>query len=190
MKKNFKAAHGAPIRDSDAKLIGTFLEKEFPDGHTPKEMVEAARPSRSPIHQYFEWDKSKGFEMYLLGRARCLVAWVAVSFEGEEAPIRAFHSVVIDDHRKYVSHEKAASDEPLWQQVVLDAKKQLYMWRDRYSLYKEFSEIIEGINNLEKKESKKTWQERRKNQSKKLKNKKNPSKSPSQGLPSRPLASL
>lgn len=56
---------------------------------SPSELVEAARPKKSPIHDAFEWDNLKAGEQYRLLQARTWIRKVEVIVE--ERPERLIH---------------------------------------------------------------------------------------------------
>lgn len=55
---------------------------------TAEEVLEAARPSASPLHGFFEWDDSKAAEAHRLEQARDLIRRVKIELEFEERVIQ------------------------------------------------------------------------------------------------------
>lgn len=56
----------------------TALEKKH-GTLTPDIVVSAARPPKSELHDWFEWDKDKNAHSYLLIQARNLIRYVTIS---------------------------------------------------------------------------------------------------------------
>lgn len=146
----YKAADKTQFTDKDAQLIGTFIEKTFPNGVKPKELVDAARPRSSPIHKYFTWDDSIAAENYRLQEARKLVSCLIV--EIDDRPMRAFHNVRIEKLGKtYVNFRTASANEDLWDQVIAQALNEVRIWKQKYQTYQQFKPIFMGIQKVERK---------------------------------------
>lgn len=146
----FKAAIGTGFNDKDAQIIGKFIEKNFPDGVKPKELVDAARPTTSPIHEYFEWDDAKAGESYRLQQARQVISCLVVEYE--ERPVRAYFNVRLRDvGRTYLAVERVGADEELWDQVINDALKEVKIWESKYKTYKQLKPIFSSIRKVERK---------------------------------------
>jgi hypothetical protein len=140
-----------------AQVVGEVLEQiEAARGEiTPRAVVEEARPVKSPIHSFFEWDDSKAADKYRDEQARALVACVVVraldGAESKSAP-RAFVSLSSDDGRSYLGIVSAMSDSEKRAQILSRARKEIEEWRDRYRALEEFSRLFKVIDKLAVKE--------------------------------------
>lgn len=155
----YKAASGAGFSNRQAQKFGTFLEAKVGLGErpvTPAEIVDAARPKRSPIHNAFTWDDQVAAERWRLDEARHLVQHLVVSVpweDGTETRVRAFHSVTVagEDEdgplsRGYVSGEVVWSSPELTDQVVTRAFRELRGWTDRYRTYADLGHVVAHID--------------------------------------------
>lgn len=135
----YEAAAGATFNNKQAQVIGEILEGmgEF----TPADVVEAARPKKSPMHNCFEWDDTKAAEAHRLNQARHMVQRIRVVVKTERSdarPVKAYHSVVVmaDDGqsgtRRYVSTATISHDTDLSEQVVVQARCELETWKKKY----------------------------------------------------------
>lgn len=160
--KKFIAREKGILTDNDAKLIGRFIEKNFPNGEvTPEELVQAAKPRTSPIHRFFSWDDIKAAALYRLQQARNIIGSIYIEYE-DGPDIRAYHHVVIDDEAKYVQHHKTLASAHLWEQVVDKALKELEFWKLRYGQYKQLSGLTKMIESGVKETQWKLKQKKRK----------------------------
>lgn len=153
----YSARANTPFRDKDAKIIGRFLDEQFPEGsYTPEEVVELARPKNSPIHKYFEWDDTRAAYLYRLQQARKMINCVVEIIDDITAPKAV--SVVLsadgeDSHRAYVNSRQARKSPELWEQVLKSAAADLIAWKRRYEVFKQLKElrpVIASVKKLEK----------------------------------------
>jgi hypothetical protein len=156
--RTFKAAAGAGFSDADAERFGKFLEGKLGLGSrpvSPEAIVEAARPTRSPLHRQFTWDDTEAATRYRISEARHLVTHIVVATplaNGGQASVRAFHSVATDSvdpdvtARGYVS-ERVVWTHPEWSaQVVARARAELRGWQRRYATYEELQHLMGAID--------------------------------------------
>ena len=110
MTKKFKARTGAPFSVKDAQKIGEELEliKSKTDLN-PENVVERAKNPKSVLHNYFEWDDTKGAEQYRIQQARNIVNHVVevIVIRGENIEQRAFFNVDKQGANVYVTLTEA-----------------------------------------------------------------------------------
>ena len=146
-RQKYRAAKGARFNDKMAEVLGEILEK-FGDALTPEQLVEIARPARSPIHKLFTWDDTKAAHEYRVEQARNHLRHIEVVIihEGKTRNTRAYHAVVIDvdepNEKQYVTHAAIMKSPELSRQVVKQASKELKVWRTRYT---DYSAIFGGV---------------------------------------------
>lgn len=147
MKKNkYRSTGNSPLTDKKAQLLGSFIEKNFPDQKvSPHELVEKAKPKNSPIHNLFEWDNTVAGEKWRAHQARMYLACVVVVTTAGDSKAY-FNVTVTNGERTYVSSEKAMSEADLWQQVIEDALAELVLWRRRYESYKQLKPMHKVID--------------------------------------------
>lgn len=82
------------LPEEEVQVVGEFLEelKEKAEKLDSATVVDAARPKKSPIHKYFDWDDSKAAELYRRQQAIHLIHSINVVIENEgvEHEVRAF----------------------------------------------------------------------------------------------------
>jgi hypothetical protein len=116
---------------------------------TPELVVDAARPQRSALHDYFEWDDAIAGEAFRREQARHLIKSVRVSYttpSGEVHDVRAFHALRDEDepgkHYEFFSAEDVASD-PLRRGLLLrDMERDWFALRRRWESFSEFWSLI------------------------------------------------
>lgn len=97
MSAKYKAKPGSTLTDKQAQVVGRVIEElEARDGVcTPAALVEAARPTKSPIHKLvFNCDERTAAARYWLERAghliRSVVINVKVQPHAPQVPTRVF----------------------------------------------------------------------------------------------------
>lgn len=122
---------------------------------TPAAVLMDARPKKSLLHDYFEWDDGKAAEHYREQQAGYLIRSLVVrvvEVKGKSAargPVRAFVSVQANDKRGYVGVVEALSNTKMREQVLNNAMTELQGWRQRYNDLSEFSKIFRAIDNVQ-----------------------------------------
>lgn len=145
----------AHIRDGDTELVGMELQA-LAERHgqqiAPDAVVEAARDPQSAMHRYFEWDDTAAAAAFRLVQARKLIASIEVKVitkpgpNPETAYMRKFHHVRTSEptevaESRYVPLEVVTSRESYLNQVIANAERELYGWRERVRTYQSFKEF-------------------------------------------------
>ncbi len=145
-----------PGANADAKAVGEhleFLRKQFKGELTPKDVVDDARHDNSPLHSFFEWDDSVAAEAHRLSQARGLIRSVVAIYVSEEKPAvrtKAFVHIPEPSAPHYRAADHAMSLEKTRKMVLQRAWQELQSWRQRYKDLKEFSDLFEVIDEVEK----------------------------------------
>ncbi len=138
--KKYKFRENSPYKKENAALIGKFIEENFPNGNpNPKEILEIARSTRSPIHKYFDWDDTAAAEKYRISQARDLITALYVEIDGGPR-MRAYEKIRLEENgpKQFLSLEQIAQAPSLVSQVVERAKSDLLFWKTKNENYKEF----------------------------------------------------
>lgn len=126
-------------------VVGKFLTqiKKQTGSLTPPVIVDAARPKKSPLHRYFEWDNSRAAERWRIQQARLLVcSVVTVSVDGEETtPVRSFISL----NDNYEMLEVVMSDEQMRQQAIYEVNVVIKNLKEKISSFREFADVLEAL---------------------------------------------
>jgi len=155
VKKIYKASKGAQFNAKKAQVYGECLDKISEKNNntiTPYYVIEEARSPRNPLHEVFDWDDNSAAEKYRLEQARHLINHlvVEVRYDHTKKEQKAFFNVTDrinedDSERVYVNFERVLSDPEKREQVVGNALKELYYWKEKYNDYKEFGKIFMAI---------------------------------------------
>ncbi len=115
---------------------------------TPAMLVLDAKKKSSPIHSCFTWDDKEAGKLRRLDEARYLLRTVTVEVETDDEPIitRAFVSVSEDS--EYTTIEAAMADEDMRLQLLMQAKKELRSFKQKYAQLKELSQVFEAISKI------------------------------------------
>ena len=145
-----------PGAHMDAGEVGSHLELLRQEQHgelTPEDVVKDARNPNSPLHSHFEWDDTRAAEQHRLNQARNLIRSVVAIYTSDKKPaqrVRAFVHVPEKGAPHYRSTDHAMSQTKTRNMVLRRAWRELKAWRDRYRELKEFSALIETIDETEK----------------------------------------
>jgi len=159
--KIYRAKKGSLLTDKKARIYGRCLEKieKKKGGITPQDVLEEGESARSPLHSYFEWDNKIAGEKYRLSQASHLLRSIEIEIKisDKNRRTRAYLNVKIscpDTDRMegvYVNLKKALTEPEYRKQVLQNAVKEIDLWKQKYSVYNELSEIFEAIGKVKKK---------------------------------------
>lgn len=140
----------------DAKAVGAHLEmlrKQVQGELTPKDVLDDARHDNSPLHSFFEWDEGAAAEAYRLQQARGLIRSVVAVYVSDDKPAvrtRAYVHVPEPGAPHYRDSGHAMSQSKTRKMVLQRAWRELQAWKTRYKDLKEFSDLFEVIDEVEK----------------------------------------
>lgn len=116
---------------------------------TTEDVVAAARPADSPLHDYFEWRETQAAAKYRLEQARRVIQRYRVEFISPKQitrSVRGYASVKRTDdggeRRVFVSVRTALADEDLHSQILADLRRDVNALRRKYAHLEEFAEIL------------------------------------------------
>jgi hypothetical protein len=169
MKTVFQFRPGCHL-SGDAQIVGNRLESIRTKCNvlTPDVVLDDARKSKSPLHQFFEWDDSIAAEQYRLRQAGHLIRSISVTFEdmadeperqvtlagiSEPAPeiraVRAFLAVQIEDGTNgYVGTREAMSDPEMRRQVLERAHRELSSVGQKWRDVSELTEVFMALDRV------------------------------------------
>jgi hypothetical protein len=139
----------------DPQRVGEAIEEIRRVAGTigPREIVDAARPSDSVLHSYFDWDDSSAADAYREQQARHLLRSITVvQAEGIDvkAPVRAFVALrmaaqdadedgEVEGSGSYTSISAAVRVVRYREQMMRDALRDLDAYRMKYQLLSDIS---------------------------------------------------
>ncbi len=120
----------------------------------PKDVLEAARPESSPLHEDFDWDDGEAAEKYRLWQARQITTTFKVIIEGNE--VQQFHNVIVkinnEPVRGYSDIRTILKSEDLTNQLLQASVREIRAWQQKYKELKKAKEMVneEAISRIEK----------------------------------------
>lgn len=121
----------------------------------PDQVVEAARPAKSPLHRYFEWDNTKAAEAYRIEQARLLmrVAVEVIEVNGEKRDVRVMVSLKGDqrDEGGYRIMSVVMTSKDLRAQLIEDALADMEVFRAKYKELRELGVVFDAIESAKSK---------------------------------------
>ena len=124
-------------RQLDAQKVGEALSK-IGDGNAfsakPEQIVESARPARSPLHRAFDWDDTVAADKWRLSQARHLVASIITEIDTKDgsAEVRAFVSVKGRQGFEYQRIDRIMGDDDARIQILRNALDDIRAYQNRY----------------------------------------------------------
>ena len=144
------------IKGLSPQIAGEQIAKiiQANNGHIkPVDVVESAKPVRSPLHNTFDWNDRSAAEKYRVEQAKYILRQlVIVRIQEDDEPIiiRAFVSVRDeDDSPVYTSIDRAAQNPEEWEYVINQAYEELQAWKEKYRTLRQFETVFEAIESLE-----------------------------------------
>jgi len=153
--KVFYWSEGPRKTHDNAQVVGDFLESLSKGNNgrlKARDVVDAARSRKSPIHDEFEWNDTKAAESYRLSQAGDLLRHIKVHYITEDNQKidlgRSWVNIETDDDqgRSYLPKLKVLNDDILRARMVDDALVQAGLWKKRYKELNELSRIFESID--------------------------------------------
>src|SRR6185437_1323639 len=156
--KDWYAEAGSRYSNKDAAKIGPALQTLSEEGAvTPRDVVDAARSSNSPLHDYFEWNDKKAADLFRVEQARNMLRSIRVRYIEDGAPkeARAFQVVSgtgwKDEPRQYRSFEVLYGDSAFAANMMDNAIADLATFKRRYEPYVDlwirFGDLFQGVMN-------------------------------------------
>ena len=137
-----------PTSKIKANDVGKILEKlDRTHGRaTPEAILKEAKPKNSPIHNWFEWDNTEAARKHREWQARSLVQQITIIYKntGKTKPqtVRAFVSIVENNHRHYVSTARVLSNIDLRNQAIDDVEDQIRYCENKLKAFNGFSRAL------------------------------------------------
>ena len=139
-----------------ASVVGREFEKiEKRDGGlTNKNVLDAARPVKSPLHKAFEWDDAKAAEAYRLTQAGAMIRNLTIVVEEPEMKeaktVRAYVNISEKREGVYVNIISSLSEKSSREKLLSDALKELSAFQRKYQTLSELAEVFKAISEVEK----------------------------------------
>jgi hypothetical protein len=127
----YQPRKGSHINKKDAVIIGKRIEdltKMYQGEITADVLVDDARPVKSPLHKYFDWDNSTAAEKWRLQQARVLMgSIVEVTYiKGDKKESRSFYNVTNKQGKPvYVTLSTVSKNKPYITELLENAQERI-----------------------------------------------------------------
>jgi len=125
-----------------AQLVGAELAKleiRKKGVLVPKDVVSAAKPEGSKLHQCFQWNNKKAAEAHRLNQASEILRKITVEYsdtKGEKQTIRAFVNIQTDGGNYYCHTRRLVGDIDLQENVLGQIQAALIAIKNKFAQYK------------------------------------------------------
>lgn len=151
---------GKPVKKPVLQELERIRQKD-PDGILhPEEVVEAAAPESSPLHDYFTWDDTEAARQHRLNQARHLIRVTVTVLPGTNTQTRAYVSLSVDRPPREVGTVTGGggfrdvvtvlSNEDLRRQLLQDAIKDMTNFQNKFRTLEELSEVFSAMSKTQK----------------------------------------
>ena len=146
----FKFRAGAHL-NGDAQVVGEALMsvREARGRLVAQDVVDIARPPKSALHQFFEWNDALAAEQHRLAQARLLirsVVLVETAEHGEITPIRAFAKITTEEINSYEPITMVMADKHLREAVLREVRSEIKSLRDKVSTFEELGQVLSALD--------------------------------------------
>ena len=115
----------------------------------PVDVVNAARPVDSPLHEYFEWDDGVAADAYRIVQAQLLLrvtVTMLAGANGEMTNVRAF--VSLTSEQGYRSTVDVLADTSHRSQLIADAMRDMQIFKRKYGHLKELADVFAAMEHV------------------------------------------
>lgn len=156
----FEFAEGARFqagKHPDANIVGAHIEMlrgKFKGELTPEDILVDAKHDNSPLHSFFEWDDSAAAHQHRLAQARGLIRSVVAIYVQPDKPAvrqKAYVHIAQGDTSHYRETSHAMQVKSTRDIVLKTAWREFQAWRNRYKDLKEFSNLFDAADDVERK---------------------------------------
>ena len=115
----------------------------------PQDVVEAAKPQASPLHNRFEWNNTAAARAFRLWQARQLISICVHVEPGITDPIPVFCSLSTDRAKGgYRATATVMSDAEMREQLLQDALHELNVFQQKYARLRRLAEVFAAIRRV------------------------------------------
>lgn len=147
-----------PNETASLEEILTGIAKRHGGTLTPEQVLAAAKPKSSPLHQHFQWDDTEAAKQYRLIQAGQLIRRVRITYaptENKEFRVRAFVNVTPETTTEdenprghYVPFHTAIAVPSYREQLLANARRDAETFKAKYSTLEEVLPIIQAIDSI------------------------------------------
>ena len=126
------------------------LEKRLGRYPQPKDILQAARKPKHPLHSAFDWDDAEAAQQYRLGQARGMIRSLRITVvhgQREETTVTAVHV----PRTGYRPIAEVAANPLMMNEVLKTVRSALRSWRERYARIQGATELLDALEEVLKK---------------------------------------
>ncbi len=119
----------------------------------PEDVVEYAKDENTDLHSRFDWNDDIASVKWRLHQARNIIRMVVIVEENTKESYRMYVSLNDDRDSEtggYREIYSVLSDKELRNQMIVEAKQELDIFRNKYSALEELKTVFEAIDKLNK----------------------------------------
>jgi hypothetical protein len=130
-----------------AVALGETLDalKKSKGKFAARDVVNAARPTASPIHDLFEWNDAQAADKFREEQARGYIRSLVIVVEGRKGEVTMPVAVSFGSGDGYTSTEVVMSSAQLRARLIQQALDEAEAWRDRYRHLRELGSVFASI---------------------------------------------
>lgn len=115
---------------------------------TPENIVDYARDEGTELHKCFQWDDAKAAENWRKQQARTIICnlKVVVETKREDKEIRFYYHD--NTAKEYIHTIHIVRNEDEYKRLLVQAKRELQAFKERYKTIAELSKLIEEIETV------------------------------------------
>ena len=123
---------------------------------TPLDILAAARPKTSPLHEFFTWSNDEAAGRYRIIEARNLARAISVTYVFTNAPEQKHERAFVSLARRHGVQEeyqtsiKVFSNPDLLKQLLDRALQEVDAWSARYDHLQELADVFKAIKRVKK----------------------------------------
>jgi hypothetical protein len=123
----------------------------------PVDVVKAARPVTSPLHNCFDWNDSTASQKYRLWQARQLIVSVRIAYDDKGETIAPVFVSLKPDRKDggYRALSDVLSSKEWRTELLKTAMDELKTFQERFDTFQELAAVFKAIRRVEKKVTKK-----------------------------------
>ena len=150
-KYSWRAGHGRVSPEAAGQVMESIEERD--GAVTAQSFLDESRPEDSPTHGCFEWNDYVAAEKYRLHQSHKAILDLVVTIKSDDKTVRkpAFVNVNTRGKASYNNVMYAFSVEENKKNVLANALKELESFKQKYASLAEMEEVIEAINEVERK---------------------------------------
>jgi len=119
----------------------------------PEDVVAYAKDENTDLHSRFEWNDDIASVKWRLHQARNIIRMVVIVEENTKESCRMYVSLNDDRNSETGGYREIYSvlfDKELRNQMIVEAKQELDIFRNKYSALEELKTVFEAIDKLNK----------------------------------------